>query len=245
MSLDNILDTVLTTLYNFFMYKIPMFFTPFLLRFICYLNDLLAHMTELIHCIIHGVRDSLSKKYLCFFKLSDIDYSTYVISNNSLFTEEPEWIYDFESKIFSLLEFGHHNSLSHLPYIGASLNYISKFNSKCIGDLSDWIVEQKVNSLDIKIPFQILVAAWKYNLDKTIIINFRNVYITFITEDGDEVTYSLETNEKVDLPIIAEEDAVESTDAVDESDSQVTGNSTDDEIDSRIELPEQDSEKKE
>jgi hypothetical protein len=255
MSMDTILDNILTTLYNFFVYKVPMFFAPFLLRFICYINAYLSYMNEIIHCIIHGVRDSLSKKYLCFFKLSDIDYITYVINNSSLFTEEPEWVYDFDSKVFSLLEFGHHTSLSHLPYIGASLNYVSNINSKSIGDLSDWIVEQKVNSSDAKVPFQILVSAWKYSVDKTIIINFKNVFLTLITEEGEEITYSLETNEKVTLSTDetntdeavdeAVDEVADDEAAADESDSQVTGNSTDDEIDSKIELPEQDCEKQE
>lgn len=254
MSIDTILDNILTTLYNFFVYKIPMFFAPYLLRVLIGFYELFGYINELIHCIIHGVRDSVSKKYLCFFKLSDLDYTTYIINNSSLFTEEPEWIYDFETKVFSLLEFGHHSSLSHLPYIGASLNYVSKINSKSIGDLSDWIVEQKVNSLDANVPFQILVSAWKYSLDKTIIVNFKNVFLTLITEEGEEITYSLETNKKVTLctddMVEATETAEETTadiaeEAFDESDSQVTGNSTDDDLDSKIELPEQDCEKQE
>jgi hypothetical protein len=238
MSLDTHLDTILTTIYNFFVYKVPMFLAPYLLRIIFYFHNLFTYINEIIHCIVNGIRDSLSKKYLCFFKLSDVDYITYTINNNSTFTEEPEWLYDFESKVFSVLEFGHHTSVSHLPYIGASLNYIYENKSKCIGDLSEWIVEQKVNSMDSKIPFQILVAAWKYSFDKTIVISYKNMYISVITEDGDEITYSLETNEEVVLSIHTDAEEAE------DSDSQVTGNSdNEDEQEDKIELPEQDSEK--
>jgi hypothetical protein len=235
MSLDTILDTILTSLYNFFVYKIPIFFAPYLLRIILYFHNLFTYINEIIHNIINGVRDSLSKKYLCFFKLSDVDYITYTINNNSTFTEEPEWVYDFETKVFSVFEFGHHTSVSHLPYIGASLNYIYENKSKCVGDLSEWIVEQKVNSMDSKIPFQILAAAWKYSFDKTIVISYKNIYLSVITEDGDEITYSLETNKEVVLSVDtdAEED-------IQDSDSQITGHSTDNEHEQedKIEIPE-------
>lgn len=223
MSTDSILDQLTNVFYNFFVYKLPMFFLPFLLNIYTSIQNYYSYFCLFFKNIYNGIRDSLNTKYLAFFRISDVDYFPYIIYPNSKFSDEPQWIYDCDQKLFSLLSFGHHVSLSHLPFIGASLNHISESQSEVIGDLSEWIMEQRINSSDSAIPLQIMVAAWNYCTNNTLTVHFKDMYLTVITEDGEEHTYSLETEEEIINN--SDEDAKEESDKIElpqESPEQVT-----------------------
>jgi hypothetical protein len=136
-------------------------------------------------------------KYMGFFTFSDTICIPYILSSKSKVTVEPEWIYEFHSKSFIHLEFGHHIKHKRLPFIGASLAYIDETNNINMGDLSEWIMEQNICANNELVPLKILVAAWKYSTDNTLFLNFENMYLTVITEEGDELVYNVDTSELV------------------------------------------------
>jgi hypothetical protein len=232
MSTDTILDQLTTLIYNFFTYKIPMFLLPFLLKLYNCIQSYFIILNTFFQKVFYGIRDSLNTKYLCFFKLSDTQYFPYIIYPSIKFSDEPQWIYDCNENIFSLLSFGHHVSLSHLPFIGASLNYISDSHTELLGDLSDWIVEQRINSSDSIVPLQVLVAAWNYNTNKTLSVCFKNLYLTVTTDDGEDHTYSLENEEEI---IINTEDM--NTEDTNDEDTKDEANEESKEQNDKIELP--------
>jgi hypothetical protein len=197
MSSDTILDQLTTTIYTFFTLKIPMFLLPYLLKCYNIIETDIMILSNFLQKVFDGIRNSLNTQYLCFFKVSEYNYFPYIMYPSIKFSDEPQWIYDCEQKIFSLLSFGHHVSLSHLPFIGASLNYITDTRTELIGDLSEWIVEQRINSSDSVIPLQVLIAAWNYSTNKTLTLHYKNLYISVITEDGEEHVYSLENEEEI------------------------------------------------
>lgn len=206
MSLDQILDSLV----NMVTIKIPIYLIPYFLIFYSYFNTIFETIATHIIRFINNVDESFRMKYMGFFTLSDTVCIPYILNSKSKVSVEPDWIYEFTKKTFIHLEFGHHIQNKRLPFIGASLAYVDETDNINMGDLSEWIMEQNICANNELVPLKILVSAWKYSNDETLLLNFENMYLTVITEEGDELVYNVDTSELViDAKDIIEKDSIE------------------------------------
>jgi hypothetical protein len=193
MSLDQILDDVV----NLITIQIPIYFIPYFLLFYSFFHAFYEKISVNMMYIINSLDESFRMKYMGFFTLSDSICIPYILTSKSKVTVEPDWIYEFVNNTFIHSEFGHHIQHKRLPFIGASLAYVDETKMINMGDLSEWIMEQNISAQDGLVPLKVLVAAWKYCVDETLLFNFENMYLTVITEEGDEHVYNVDTSELV------------------------------------------------
>jgi hypothetical protein len=107
---------------------------------------------------------------------------------------DPEWLYDISVNSFYHIPSANFRESEHISFIGASLNF---GGHDTIGDMSEWIMEQKVYSNDIPLPLQILVSSWRYSFDGVLMSNFENYHLHAITEEGDDIVYDLKTGKEI------------------------------------------------
>jgi hypothetical protein len=163
-----------------------------------YSMELWAKCVVQINRTFTAIVDSFHKEIIYFYEDRNNYYpfATVLRKKTHLFSGHYEWIYDVQAKQFI------HNSVvdlrSHrIPYLGASLTYRipeltdPSWRTCDVGDLSEWIADQTILAPTNELPFQVLVIAWAYCNNVSLIFDFKGYTLTVMNEDGDEIAYSL------------------------------------------------------
>jgi hypothetical protein len=191
--MDDAINNLVNSIISFFTYDMPMFLGPYILYSYVLIQKYLDKTKNQLYITSSAIRDSFYNEYLGFIKTSSDNYFPFLINSNTKYSCDPKWIYNPTTNVFTYSEIGLHSTNHNIPFIGASV----AFGNQTIGDLSDWIMDQKVHAPDAAIPLQILVSAWRYYYDKTLMFSFKDYTLTVVTEDGDEHTYNLENEEEL------------------------------------------------
>jgi hypothetical protein len=145
----------------------------------------------------YAIQNSFQNEILGFIQYSNNQYFPFTMTRFTKYTRDPSWVYNHDTQLFTFSQLGVHSTTHNLPFIGASLS----FKNETIGDLSDWIMDQKVHGPDAAIPLQVMIGAWRYYFDKTFMYSFKDYRLTAITDDGEEHEYNLENEEEIQKSI--------------------------------------------
>lgn len=177
---------------------IPYSVITFLLSYYVSLQEIFDSIKQQAIVSIDALQSSFEDKYIEFYKMNNTTFIPVVATNKKLYNSEPTWIYNLKTKTFTLEEIGGHTSYP-IPFIGASVSYKRDDDSDItpIGDLSEWIMDQTIKGPDGVLPLQVLVGAWRYIHDKTLMISYDGFLFSGITCDGEEVKYDLKTENEI------------------------------------------------
>jgi hypothetical protein len=169
-----------------------MFFAPYFLYSYAQLLKYFDKIKSQASITGYAIQNSFRNEFLAFVKCDNDRYFPFVMTSSTKYSCDPTWIYDNTKKSFTYTELGFHTTHS-LPFIGASLVY----KDQPIGDLSDWLMDQKVHGPVSTIPLQVLIGSWRYYFDRTLMFSFKDYRLEVVTDDGDEKTYDLETGQQI------------------------------------------------
>ncbi len=156
---------------------------------------------------VTAIVDSLHPEIIVFYEDGQNHYPIATVRRDKhhVLTGHHSWTYDIFNKTFHD-EFCVGPRSLRIPYLGASLSYTfpnpddGAERSISIGDLSDWIADQTIRADTKELPIQVLVAAWAYTQRIPLMIGYKGYVLTVMTEDGDEVSYSLSEFEDASPP---------------------------------------------
>lgn len=145
-----------------------------------------------------ALMDSVHPEILVFYEDGQNHYPIATVRRDKhhVLTGHHSWTYDLAKQTFYDEICVGTRSL-RIPYLGASLSYTfpnpedGAERTILIGDLSDWIADQTIRADTNEVPFQVLVTAWAYAQRIPLMIGYKGYVLTVMTEDGDEVSYSL------------------------------------------------------
>jgi hypothetical protein len=154
---------------------------------------------------LKAVLNSFQFEYIHYYQFN----STYVpvLTNttqiNFLENSSP-WLYSVNKSTFYNLDELDSEQHKHLPMLGAVLSRLNLNSSETeeveeevIGDLSEWIQDQVVYTSNAMVPLQVLVCAWSYCKNQTLMYGYKNYTLTVMDLNGDEKVYDLETEEEI------------------------------------------------
>lgn len=196
MSIEFKLDILLNYIFTWFTTTLPITVIPYIMSFYVYMTELLSAGFKQLCVTANAIQDSFDEKYIGYFEVGS-KYIPVLINKTDKYTTEPKWTYNMNTQFFSSCEIGHHTRTFNLPYIGASLSRKENNTYSLIGDMSDWIMEQKIYADDGIVPLQLMVSAWLYSKNGMLTFNYEHLYITLITDTGDEITYDVENSMEV------------------------------------------------
>jgi hypothetical protein len=147
---------------------------------------------------VTAILDSFHPEIIIFYEDEQHHYPIATVRRDKhhVLTGHHSWTYDISNQTFHD-EFCVEPRSLRIPYLGASLSYTfpnpddGVERSISIGDLSDWIADQTIRADTNELPIQVLVTAWAYTRRIPLMIGYKGYVLTVMTEDGDEVSYSL------------------------------------------------------
>jgi len=198
---------------------------PALMAAYVYAMELWAKCVVQINRTVTAIHHSFCNEVLIFLEDDEHTYFPVVSFGESadesrgMLTGYHEWSYDVSKQ-----QFIHKASDTHrtfrLPYLGASISCscsvfgLGSTDTFLVGDLSEWIAEQTVVASTNQVPFQVLVYAWAHCNKNNITLGCKYHTLTVMTEDGDEVSYSLgDYDSDSDSEIVDESVSVSTTDS--------------------------------
>ena len=190
--MDSYIDYITHSIFYFVSHQVPMFCAPYFLYFYALFLKYLDKVKNQAKHTWFAIQNSFHEEFLGFVKCNNDQYFPFLMTSATKYSSDPVWIYDHNGQSFTYAELGFHATTRNLPFIGANLMY--KNNS--VGDLSDWLMDQKVHGPDSTIPLQVLVGAWRFYFDRTYMFSYKDYSLTVITDDGEETTYNLETGKQ-------------------------------------------------
>jgi hypothetical protein len=194
MAVDSTIDTTIDSILNFFCVSVPTFLFPRVLSFYVFVMNFLKFVMKQTFRTIKSIFESFMDITIGFYKNSDDSYTPIQFITKNTYNIDPEWLYDIEVNSFYHLASANYNDSKNIPFIGASLTF---GGHDTIGDMSEWLMDQKVYSNGLELPLQILVSAWRYSFDGVLMTNFENYHLHGITEEGDDVVYDLNTGQQI------------------------------------------------
>lgn len=174
-----------------------------LATFVCAM-ELWAGFVYQFNRTVTAMIDSFHNERIYFYDDGALYYPIVITNRNRqrLFTGNHSWTYDVQKKQFIHEDYDGVTRTHRIPYLGASLLYTIPDVGTCrqvqVGDLSEWIGEQTIQSSTNELPLQVLVSAWAYCQQLSIVVGYKGYQLTVMNEDGDEVSYSLSVNVNVD-----------------------------------------------
>jgi len=229
MSLDSALDNVTKIMLSFVKWTVtdlPIYLVPFFMNSYVTLMNMYKIVRKQSTLTLKAVLHSFQNEYIHYYQFN----STYipVVSNTTqmkFLENSSPWLYSVSKSTFYNLDGLELDEHAHLPILGAVLSYVKTTLSDTeedpeveeiiVDDLSEWIQDQNVYSLNIPVPFQVLVCAWSYCKNQTLMYGYKNYTLTVMDLNGDEKVYNLETGEE--LVQSTEEDVVEESADVNQS----------------------------
>ena len=184
--------------------KLAAIFGPLALSFLVWGMDTWGAMVQQMNRSMLAVIDSFRDETIVFYKYDGIYYPSVEKKNTTrkFMFAYTKWIYDIHTKTFIKAGLVNDFNTYCIPLIGASLTrnvriYTDEPRTQSIGDLSEWVLDQKIYSTDDTIPLQVLVGAWAYCKHIMLHYNYPGYELTVMTMDGDEKVYDLETEEEL------------------------------------------------
>jgi len=218
MPIEEMLDNITHTFLNIVKYVVSntsKLLIPYTLSTYAFLLDTGIRIKKQSYITMKAVLQSFQSEMILFYSYGNAYVP--VLSNSSKSHGSFSWLYSAETSTFYNSSFDtKHPSLHNLPMLGAGLCYILEQSDSAtsIGDLSEWIADQKVHSNSADVPLQVLVSAWSYYTAKTMYYNYKN-YILIITDmEGNETAYNLETGATVCIPTIQTANSIENNETL-------------------------------
>jgi len=209
MSIETILDKItyslLSSLQSTLQYissNTPKVLFPYALSAYVFLLDITTRVKKQSYLTLKAVVQSFQSESIYFYKYGTA-YAP-VLSTTSNIQGSSAWMYSIDTSTFYDLSSYDTHSNNHLPILGASLCYLLEDSSTAIpiGDLSEWIQDQRFSSTLPSVPYQVLVSAWSYCTIKTMYYNYTN-YVLVVTDlEGNETAYNLDTGDTIPVPTI-------------------------------------------
>ena len=156
---------------------------------------------------VTAIVDSFYPEIILFYEDNNNHYPIVTVRRDKshVLTGHHIWTYDIAKQRF-YDELCVEPRSFRLPYLGASLTYTfpniedGSTRTISIGDLSEWIADQTIVSESKDLPLQVLVTAWAYSQRISLAFGYKGYVLTVMTEDGDEVSYSLSEFEDASPP---------------------------------------------
>jgi hypothetical protein len=196
--IENKLDLITNMFSNNFqwtLYTLPMISLPYLMSLYTYLQSTFTSTLKRIRVIKNAILETFDNEFIYY-----LHYDPYYIpfihrKSRFLFLKgNIEWTYSVNDSIF----FNHFTEddepqLYNINYIGASLRYyVNNSNYISIGDMSEWLLDQKVSINTKQIPLQVLVSAWAYSSGISLNHNYISYVVTIMDLEGNEHYYDLQ-----------------------------------------------------
>jgi hypothetical protein len=171
-------------------------FGPMALAFLVWVLEKWKVILRQIERTVRAIIDSFYNERIVFYEDDEIYYPSVEKEHGSgqmFMTGCAEWQYMIKTNTF--IKYGDREEFSEhsIDLIGASLSR----GRQHIGDLSEWILDQKVLSDSSYVPFQVIVGAWAYCNHIELYYNYPGHTLTIMTMDGDEKTFDLQTGEEI------------------------------------------------
>jgi hypothetical protein len=117
-------------------------------------------------------------------------------AHSALLTGRPVWAYISETQSFYNVNVAvtHTTKTFSVPFIGAVLHFRSP-TASWDEDITEWMSNQRIVSIDEEIPLQILVLKWAYDSGCSVLNTFEGYTITLVTLEGEEYTCDVATEE--------------------------------------------------
>ena len=173
-------------------------FGPIALSFLVWVLEKWNIILRQIQKTVHAIIDSFYNDRIIFYEHDDIYYPSVEkeYGGRKFMTGCAEWKYMVATNTFikggDTADYSEHS----IDLIGAALSRRGQY----IGDLSEWILDQKVLSDSSVVPFQVIVGAWAYCNHITLEYNYPGHTITIMTMEGDEKVYDLQSGEEIVEP---------------------------------------------
>ena len=240
MAIDDLLDSgmqYLKNLVDWTVYKLPVLLLPHAL----YLTNVALEICNVVKnqtCITaRAIVRSFKNETLYFFDYNGL-YIPVLSTNKHILKGEYRWFYSAKDSTFYTIESAENDSIYQLDMLGASVcRSINSTEAVSVGDLSEWIQDQKVFSTSGTVPYQILVSAWAYSTNRTVQYNYENYVFICMDLEGNEKAYNLQTGDELEtIPTLCnddsndsdeeEEDEEEEDEEEEEEEEEDTGSST-------------------
>jgi hypothetical protein len=200
-TIDEMIDNCMMSLFNFFFVRVPMFVLPYLLTIYANMCVLINKCIKQTRCMWVAILNSFDNVYIGFYEIQNNSNTVYlpiVMTNNNIYNVQTKWLYDIHKKVFTLCEIHHNSTTHHIPFIGASLELFEHNSSELIGDMSEWLMDQTIFAPNSAIPLQILATTWLYtNSESKLLLSYKNMRMRIVNEDGEEKLYDLETENEI------------------------------------------------
>jgi hypothetical protein len=194
MAIDYSIDTLINGVVHFFLVSVPTFLIPHALSFYLFCMNFIKFVISQTFRTIKAIIESFMDVTIGFYKNSENTYTPVPFITKNVYNIDPEWLYDISVNSFYHIPSANFKESKNIPFIGASLNF---GGHDTIGDMSEWLMDQKIYSNTISLPLQILVSAWRYSFDGVLMTNFENYHLHVITEEGDDIVYDLNCGKEI------------------------------------------------
>jgi hypothetical protein len=205
MSLDQKIESFSSSLFSSFLWLLPSCVVSGSINLYIFLYDSLTALGYQTKRTFSAIKESLHQPILALYDVGS-QYVPVHVQNDVRYNKLPQWIYTPHTNEFSLLESDETRS-ARLPFIAASLYHKKGDVEIELGDMSEWIISQKVYAPDGVIPLQVLVAAWMYvQSPSTLLMTYDDLYIKVMNDSAEESMYHVLSEKEVE-----EGEVVEST----------------------------------
>jgi hypothetical protein len=199
MSLDQKIESISNSFFGFLLWMLPTSAITGALNLYGSAYDIWGYVSHQTKRTVAAVQSSFDTPLLAFFK-TDTIYIPVAIQNTMRYSKLPDWIYDVDTKEFSIPNTEEIQIKSfRLPFIAATLYHKKGDTEVELGDLSEWIGGQTVCAPDGIIPLQILVSAWMYMKESpTLLMNYDDLYLKVMDDSAEETMYHVESEKEVE-----------------------------------------------
>lgn len=183
------IDIVWIKFLLFFSTYIPVEWIPKIVELYMYVLELFNKLSKQIKKIIYAIKNSFDDDVYIFLKNSAVPIKCFTkYSTDSI--ENAEWMYSVDTNTFSYQPYNLSSNLKkvHVPYLSATLSVLENDVKKSY-DLSDWLEEIHVNSIDTVFPsWNVLLSAWLL-VNNCPLTMYKDYRIEAIDENGEDVVF--------------------------------------------------------
>ena len=170
-------------------------FGPAALSFLVWVLETWKVFLRQLQKTVHAIIDSFYNERIVFYEDNEVYYPSVEkeFDSSKFMTGHADWQYTIATNTFTKLGDTTGFSEHSIDILGAALLY----EGDHIGDLSEWILDQKIISYSSYVPFQVIVGAWAYCNRVPLHYNYPGYTVTIMTMEGDEKVINLKTGEEI------------------------------------------------
>jgi hypothetical protein len=170
-------------------------FGPAALSFLVWVLETWKIILRQLQKTVHAIIDSFYNERIVFYEDNEVYYPSIEkeYGGRTFMTGCAEWKYIIATNTF--IKMGNTTRVSEhsIDFLGAALLR----DGEHVGDLSEWILDQKILSDSSYVPFQVIVGAWAYCNHIELHYNYPDYTVTIMTMEGDEKVIDLKTGEEI------------------------------------------------